>query len=68
VDRPGSAQRDWDEQPEIRPTEAVVGADLLHGPHYALGPTVTTFAYLNRYTVTSDLALSSRPATQDCGG
>jgi hypothetical protein len=48
------AQPDWDEQPEIRPTEAVVGADLLRGPHYALGPTVTTFAYLNRYTVTSD--------------
>jgi hypothetical protein len=48
------AQADWDEQPEIRPTEAVVGADLSRGPHYALGPTVTTFAYLNRYTVTSD--------------
>lgn len=48
------AQPDWDEQPEIRPTEAVVGTDLLRGPHYALGPTVTTFAYLNRYTVTSD--------------
>jgi hypothetical protein len=49
-----SAQSDWDEQPEIRPTESVVAADLLYGPHYALGLTVTTFAYLNRYTVTSD--------------
>ena len=48
------AQPDWDEQPEIRPTESVVTGDLLHGPHYELGPTVTTFAYLNRYTVTSD--------------
>ena len=49
------AQPDWDEQPEIRPTDQVAAAaDLLHGPHYALGPTVTTFAYLNRYTVVSD--------------
>jgi len=49
------AQPEWDAQPEIRPTDSVAAADLLlHGPNYALGPTVTTFAYLNRYTVTSD--------------
>jgi hypothetical protein len=48
------AQDEWDTQPEVRPTEAVVAADLLHGPHYTLDPTVTTYAYLNRYTVASD--------------
>ena len=47
-------QDDWDTQPEIRPTESVVAPDLLRGPHYELGPTVTTLAYLNRYTVTTD--------------
>jgi hypothetical protein len=41
---------DWDAQPEIRPTESVVAPDLLRGPHYALGPTVTTLAYLNMVT------------------
>ena len=49
-----ATQDDWDTQPEIRPTESVVAPDLLRGPHYALGPTVTTLAYLNRYTVTTD--------------
>jgi hypothetical protein len=49
-----STQADWDIQPEIRPTDAVVPADLLHGPHYTLGETVTTLAYLDRYIVTSD--------------
>jgi hypothetical protein len=49
-----ATQDDWDTQPEIRPTESVVAPDPLRGPHYALGPTVTTLAYLNRYTVTTD--------------
>ena len=49
-----STQTDWDIQPEIRPTDTVVSADLLRGPHYTLGETVTTLAYLNRYIVTSD--------------
>ena len=49
-----ATQDDWDTQPEIRLTESVVAPDLLRGPHYALGPTVTTLAYLNRYTVTTD--------------
>jgi hypothetical protein len=44
----------WDTQPEIRPTDSVVAPDLLHGPHYELGPTVATLAYLNRYTVATD--------------
>jgi hypothetical protein len=41
---------DWDTQPEIRSTESIVAPDLLRGPHYALGPTVTTLAYLNMVT------------------
>src|SRR5579863_5551321 len=49
-----ATQDDWDAQPGIRPTESVVSPDLLRGPHYALGPTVTTLAYLHRYTVTTD--------------
>ena len=38
------AQTEWDVQPEVRPTASVVPAELLHGPHYELDPTVTTFA------------------------
>jgi hypothetical protein len=49
-----SAQPDWDALPEIRPADLVAPADLLRGQHYMLGPTVTTFAYMNRYSVTSD--------------
>lgn len=45
---------EWDTQPEIRPTDAVVAKDMQSGPHFALGPTVTTLAYLNRYTVNTD--------------
>ena len=45
---------EWDTQPEIRQTDSVVAADIRSGPHYALGPTVTTLAYLNRYTVSTD--------------
>ena len=52
--RPASAQANWDAQPETRPTSAVAPAALLRGPGFALGPTVTTFAYLNRYTAASD--------------
>jgi hypothetical protein len=58
-----SAEQDWDEQPEIRPTDTVAAAtDLRHGPHYALGLTVTTFAYMNRYTVTSDYGAFTAPS------
>jgi hypothetical protein len=48
------APAEWDKQPEIRQTDSVVAADIRSGPHYALGPTVTTLAYLNRYTVNTD--------------
>ncbi len=38
-----SAEPGWDVQPEIRATETVAAAaDLLPGPHYDLGPSVTT--------------------------
>jgi hypothetical protein len=52
--RPTSADPDWDPLPEIRPTASVAARDLLRGPHYSLGPTTTTFAYMNRYSVASD--------------
>jgi hypothetical protein len=45
---------EWDTQPEIRQTDSVAAADIRSGPHYALGPSVTTLAYLNRYTVNTD--------------
>lgn len=60
--RPLSAQPDWDSVPEIRATDAVVEADLLRGEHYVLGPTVTTFAYKNRYTVVSDYGAFVAPS------
>jgi hypothetical protein len=40
--------------PEVRPISDVVPPALLHGPHYQLGPTVRTFAFMNQYSVTSD--------------
>ncbi len=49
-----ATQGEWDTQPEVRPTDSVLAADLLCGPHYVLGPTVTTLGYLNRYTVNTD--------------
>jgi hypothetical protein len=42
------------DSPEVRATADVVAADLLRGPHYQLGPTVSTFAFMNHYSVTSD--------------
>jgi hypothetical protein len=45
---------EWDTQPEVRATDSVVAKDMQRGPHFVLGPTVTTLAYLNRYTVNSD--------------
>ncbi len=49
-----ATQADWDTQPETRATDSVLAADLRSGPHFALGPTVTTLAYLNRYMVNTD--------------
>jgi hypothetical protein len=40
--------------PDVRATADVVPPALLHGPHYQLGPTVRTFAFMNQYSVTSD--------------
>ena len=49
-----SEQPDWEPLPEIRPTDTAASVELLRGQHYSLGPTGTTFAYMNRYTVASD--------------
>ena len=40
--------------PEVRAASDVVPPVLLQGPHYRLGPTVTTFAFMDRYSVTSE--------------
>ncbi len=45
---------EWDTQPEIRPTDSVVAKDMQCGPHFVLGPSVTTLGFLNRYTVNTD--------------
>ena len=45
-----------------------VSADLLRGPHYTLGETVTTLAYLNRYIVTSDYGPLIAPRTPGYAG
>ena len=42
------------DSPEVRATADVVPPALLRGPHYQLGPTVRTFAFMNQYSVTSD--------------
>ena len=42
------------DSPEVRATADVVPPALLRGPHYQLGPTVRTFAFMNYYSVTSD--------------
>jgi hypothetical protein len=39
---------------EVRATADVVPPALLRGPHYQLGPTISTFAFMNHYSVTSD--------------
>jgi hypothetical protein len=40
--------------PEVRAASDVVPPALLAGPHYRVGPTVKTFAFMNQYSVTSD--------------
>ena len=45
------------DSPEVRATADVVPPALLRGPHYQLGPTVSTFAFMNQYSVTSDYGL-----------
>jgi hypothetical protein len=48
--------------PEDRPTPDVVPPGLLRGPHYQLGPTVRTFAFMNQYSVTSDYGSFNPPS------
>jgi hypothetical protein len=56
---PGQAAFD---SPEVRATADVVPPALLRGPHYELGPTVRTFAFMNQYSVTSDYGPFSPPS------
>ena len=48
--------------PEIRATSDIVPSALLRGPHYQLGPTVRTFAFMNQYSVTSDYGAFTAPS------
>ena len=50
------------DSPEVRATADVVPPGLLRGPHYQLGPTVRTFAFMNQYSVTSDYGRFSPPS------
>jgi hypothetical protein len=50
------------DSPEVRATADVVPPTLLRGPHYQLGPTVRTFAFMNQYSVTSDYGPFSPPS------
>jgi hypothetical protein len=48
--------------PETRAAADVVPPALLRGPHYQLGPTVRTFAFMNQYSVASDYGPFSPPS------
>src|SRR6516162_2757002 len=50
------------DSPEVRATADVVAPDLLRGPHYQLGPIVSSFAFMNHYTVTSDYGPFTAPS------
>jgi hypothetical protein len=50
------------DSPEVRATADIVTPDLLRGPHYQLGPTVSTFAFMNNYSVTSDYGPFTAPS------
>jgi len=50
------------DSPELRATADVVPPALLRGPHYQLGPTVRTFAFMSQYSVTSDYGPFSPPS------
>jgi hypothetical protein len=50
------------DSPEFRATADVVPPALLRGPHYQLGTTVRTFAFMNQYSVTSDYGPFSPPS------
>ncbi|HKM71451.1 MAG TPA: hypothetical protein VJX94_15580 [Stellaceae bacterium] len=55
------AQTTFD-SPEVRATADVVPPALLRGAHYQLGPTVSTFTFMNQYSVTSDYGPFSPPS------
>jgi hypothetical protein len=48
--------------PEVRATADVVPPALLRGSHYQLSPTVSTFAFMNHYSVTSDYGPFTAPS------
>jgi hypothetical protein len=48
--------------PEIRAAADVVPPALLQGPHFRVGPAVTTFAFMNQYSVTSDYGAFNPPS------
>jgi hypothetical protein len=48
--------------PEGRSVSDVVPPALLYGPHYRVGPTVRTFAFMNQYSVTSDFGAFAPPS------
>jgi len=50
------------DSPEVRAAADVVPPALLRGPHYQLGPTVRTFAFMNQYSVTSDYGAFTAPS------
>src|SRR6516225_12382311 len=50
------------DSPEVRATADVVAPDLLRGPHYQLGPIVSSFAFMDHYTVTSDYGPFTAPS------
>ena len=47
---------------EVRATTDVVPPPLLRGPHPQLGPTSSTFAFMNPYSVTSDYGPFTAPS------
>src|SRR6266404_4837868 len=48
--------------PEVRAASDVVPPALLRGPHYQLGSTVRTFAFMNQFSVTSDYGAFTPPS------
>src|SRR5262249_16809254 len=50
------------DSPEVRASADVVPPALLRGPHFQLGPTVSTFAFMNQYSVTSDYGPFTAPS------
>src|SRR6266852_2155039 len=47
---------------EPRPTQEVIPADMIAGPHYHLAPTVRAFGYLNYFVTSSDYGTFVAPS------